>query len=191
MTWYDFARVVVKYFFLPFHPIEIVGAENLPAEGPVIICSNHTSNLDPFFISYTYKRDIRYMAKKELFMRGPVGYVVRSLKAIPVDRGSNDMSAIRTSLAALKDGDVLGIFPEGHRFRDGKMHEFQNGVSLLVTRSKAPVVPYRLITDYKLFHKVRVVIGKPFTYQLTPGLNGSEQLSACTKLIYDKISELK
>jgi len=191
MSWYDVARFCVSATFPLFHPAEVVGAENIPENGPYIICSNHINFLDPLMLAWVFKNDIRFMAKKELFDSKLIGWLMRRLKSIPVDRGANDMNAIRGSLGVIKQGEVLGIFPEGHRFTDGTLHEFQNGVSLLVTRSKAKVVPVMIYSSYKLFRKVRVVIGEPFEYTMTPGLNGSEQLNTCTKLIYERVSNCK
>lgn len=191
MSWYGFARFVVSVTFPLFLPTEVVGNENIPVDGPCIICSNHQSFLDPLLLAWVVRKDIRFMAKKELFDSKLLGWLMRRLQAIPVDRGANDLNAIRASMTVLKNNEYLGIFPEGHRYTDGQLHEFQNGVSLLVTRSKAKVVPIMIHGNYRIFRKVRVVIGEPFEYSLTPGLNGSEQLNTCTRLIYERISNCK
>ena len=82
-----------------------------------------------------------YAQRKELFENRFMNRVMTWLGAFPVSRGESDLSAMRTSLKLLADGEALGIFPEGHRYVDGEMHEFGNGLALIALRSGAPVVP--------------------------------------------------
>ena len=134
-----FLCAVYRLFAMLFHPVRVIGRENMVREGSVILCANHVSLQDPMVLDVYLGRLIRYMAKKELFENRFMNRVMTWLGAFPVSRGESDLSAMRTSLKLLADGEALGIFPEGHRYVDGEMHEFGNGLALIALRSGAPV----------------------------------------------------
>ena len=97
--------------------IRVIGAEKEPDEGGFMVCANHTSATDPVVLCYAFrKHQVRFMAKKELFKVPVVNWIVGLLGAFPVDRGGNDVGAIKKSVAMLKDGECMGIFPQGHRY---------------------------------------------------------------------------
>ena len=114
---------------------------NLPADGPAIVVANHKSNIDPVMIGIAFDRPLKYMAKKELFRFAPLGWLVSTLGAFPVDRGAGDRQALEKALEVLAAGGVLLMFPEGTRFRDEEIHDFLPGVGMLAVRSGAPVIP--------------------------------------------------
>lgn len=143
------------------HPVRVIGRENMVKEGPVILCANHMNLQDPMVLNVYLGRLIRFMAKKELFENRFMNRVMTWLGAFPVSRGERDLSAVRTSLKLLEEGEVLGIFPEGHRYADGEMHEFGNGLALIALRSGAPVVPAYIQGSYRLFRRVTVTVGEP------------------------------
>jgi 1-acyl-sn-glycerol-3-phosphate acyltransferase len=120
------------------------GTDNVPRTGPALLAVNHKSDLDPFFVGIAFRRSLRYFAKAELFGNPLVAKAVTSLGAIPVRRGASDRQALESALAVLAAGDALMIFPEGHRFPDDEIHEFQRGVGMLAVRSGAPVYPVAL-----------------------------------------------
>ena len=111
------------------------------------------------------------MAKEELFKPAIAGAIIKSLNAFPVKRGASDRGAIKMALNILKKGLCLGIFPEGTRSRDGKLHKAQAGVSLIAAMSKAPVVPTALIGTNKIWSKeekfpqLTIVFGEPIYYE--------------------------
>ena len=148
---------VYRAFCRVYHPVAVEGAGNLPKEGAAIVFANHQNLQDPLVLCSFLPRPIFFMAKKELFKNRLFARALDQLGAFPVARGELDMSAIRTSLSVLKNGEVLGIFPEGHRYTDGEIHAAGNGVSLIALRSGAPV-DYLLAEDledhpgdYKLY----------------------------------------
>ncbi|WP_425145455.1 lysophospholipid acyltransferase family protein [Deinococcus sp.] len=121
---------------------EVHGRELIPAQGRLIVAGgNHTSNMDPFIIAQSMPpgRYVQFMAKKELF-RGLSGAIIRGGGSFPVDRDTNDLGAIRSSLRILQAGGTLGIFPEGTR--GGK--EMQGGTALLALKGKSPITPVGL-----------------------------------------------
>lgn len=142
-------------------PTKVIGAENVPAEGPVLICSNHVSLVDPVLIAVSFKRQITFMAKKELFGTKFTNWFFKNLGMVPVDRGASDLAAMRVCIEALGEGRLLGIFPQGHRFKQDENHEIQNGAALMALRSKAVVVPAHVSAPLRFFRRNTLRFGKP------------------------------
>ncbi|RSD26482.1 lysophospholipid acyltransferase family protein [Mesobacillus subterraneus] len=161
MTFYSFARNVVNTVLKPIYRIEVIGRENVPADGGVLLCANHIDNLDPPVVGITAPRPVYFMAKAELFSVPVLGKIVPHLNAFPVKRGMSDREALRKGLAILKDGNVLGLFPEGTRSKTGEIGKGLAGAGFFALRSEAHVVPCAIIGPYKAFNKLKVVYGKP------------------------------
>ncbi|MBQ4609492.1 MAG: 1-acyl-sn-glycerol-3-phosphate acyltransferase [Clostridia bacterium] len=149
--------VVAKLLFF----VRVEGRENLP-EGACVIMGNHSTWVDPFFLAICAKdREIRFMGKKELWGNKAFAWVARQVRGIPVDRGSADMASIRMSMAVLKAGYTLGIFPEGTRSKTGHMLPLQGGAAMIALRSKCPVVPMYIDGSFRPFSRMTVRVGKP------------------------------
>ena len=161
LTFYSFARSLVNSVLKPIYQIEVIGRENMPADGGVLLCSNHIDNLDPPVVGITAPRPVHFMAKEELFSVPVLGKIVPHLNAFPVKRGMSDREALRKGLGILKDGKVLGLFPEGTRSKTGEMGKGLAGAGFFALRSDAHVVPCAIIGPYKAFKKLKVVYGKP------------------------------
>ncbi|WP_415817611.1 lysophospholipid acyltransferase family protein [Mesobacillus thioparans] len=161
MTVYSFARSLVNAVLKPVYRIEVIGKENIPANGGVLLCSNHIDNLDPPVVGITAPRPVHFMAKEELFSVPVLGKIVPHLNAFPVKRGMSDREALRKGLGILKDGKVLGLFPEGTRSKTGEMGKGLAGAGFFALRSEAQVIPCAIIGPYKAFKKLKVVYGKP------------------------------
>lgn len=144
--------------------IKVTGKHNIPKKGKSILCSNHISDLDPLILGLVIPRNIRFMAKKELFENKFLGKLVNALGAFPVDRESADLSAIRNSLSILKNGEVLGIFPEGTRVNKENIENAKPGIALISIKAKAPVIPIYIESRYKPFSKIKINIGKPMYF---------------------------
>jgi 1-acyl-sn-glycerol-3-phosphate acyltransferase len=132
------------------------GRRNLPRRGPVILASNHLSFADHFFGPLPLPRRVVFLAKAEYFTRpGFMGLVSRTFFSgtgqIPIDRTGGEASerALRSGLRVLAEGNVLGIYPEGTRSRDGKLHKGKTGVARLALESRAPVVPCAMIGTFE------------------------------------------
>ena len=119
MWLYYLARFVCMTAFLLFFKLEYRGTENIPEKGPYILASNHRSNLDPILLSHKVRQRLCYMGKMELFQNPILGWALTTIGTFPVDRGSGDNSAIQQAEEVLRRGEILGIFPEGHRSKDG------------------------------------------------------------------------
>lgn len=168
MSFYDRFYQLFSSFVRRLYRIEVIGAENLPAEGAVL-AANHTSFSDPIVISAAAGgRQVRYMAKKELF-RTPLAPLIRALGAYPVDRGGSDVTSIRQTIALIRGGELVGIFPQGHRYprQDPRTTPIKPGVGMITYRTRAAVVPVCIRTKggrTRAFRRNTVVIGEPIPF---------------------------
>lgn len=158
---YHFAVALLWPILHLIFPHRVTGRENVPAEGAVMLCSNHVSMLDPFFIAGAVKREIRFISKKELFKNRLLGAVMTKLGMFPVDRGGSDMTAMRTCISILKEGGVLGIFPQGHRYKHDENHEMQSGAAFIALRTRVPVVPIHVSGPVRPFCRTTIHIMPP------------------------------
>lgn len=166
MSFYKFAINVFRVFSEIFYKYEVIGEENIPNEGNIIIAANHKSNLDPIFLAAAIKnREVAAIAKKELFNIKPLGFILDKLNVIPINRDKPDVSTIKNILRAIKDGYVLGIFPEGTRIKGPRFGEAKAGLSVFAIKGKAMVVPISIISNYKLFNRVTIYIDKPISFE--------------------------
>ncbi|MGL5440617.1 MAG: lysophospholipid acyltransferase family protein [Filifactoraceae bacterium] len=160
---YCFFRDLIKIFLLPFYKLEVIGKENIKEEGSVIFAANHSSNLDPFMIGFSIKREIRFLGKIELMDVFFLRYIMKLIKLIPVDRKKNDIVALKSCIRALKEENALGIFPEGTRVKVGEPSENKAGIGLIAIKSGASIQPITIKSNYKLFSKVKVIIHPLYT----------------------------
>lgn len=126
-------------FFLV--PVRVAGREHLPPSGPYLLVSNHLSWIDPPWLEFVVGRPIRYLGKRELFSVPIIGWILLQSGVFPIDRESADRGALRRALSFLESGEVVGIFPEGHRSRTGGLLRARPGVAFLARRSGARIVP--------------------------------------------------
>ena len=163
---YMLARVLAGILFHTVCPIVYHGTKHLALIAPYIIICNHLSWLDPICVAYAVKKEqVAFMAKKETMQNKLAGAILRNMHAIPVDRHNSDMSAMRLSMQALREGSVLGIFPEGTRHKRGNMEELEGGAAILALRSQAPVIPMYIHGKIKPFTKVHCYIGPPMVLE--------------------------
>jgi 1-acyl-sn-glycerol-3-phosphate acyltransferase len=161
MNTYSFVRAVVGGALKPYYRIKTIGLENFPKDGGVLLCANHIDNLDPPVVGITATRPVHFMAKEELFSVPILGKLVPYLNAFPVKRGMSDREALRKGLGILKEGKVLGLFPEGTRSKDGELKQGLAGAGFFALRTDAQVVPCAIIGPYKAFQPLKVIYGKP------------------------------
>jgi len=183
---YRFIRNAAWFLCKIIFPTKVIGVENVPAEGPVLICSNHVSMVDPVLIATSFYRQITFMAKKELFATKFTNWFFRNLGMVPVDRGASDIAALRVCIEALNEGRLLGIFPQGHRFKQDDSREIQNGAALMALRSKAVVVPAHVSAPLKAFRRNTIRFGKPVDLSDLTRIN-SQAISAASNRITEGI----
>lgn len=168
---FSISRWVVRTILRLFFGFRVDGREHEPPSGPVIVVSNHVSDLDPLVVGVSLRRRVGFMAKEELFANPLVRWWIIACGGFPVRRGAPDRRAFRTALALLSRGEVLVMFPEGTRGHDRTLRPPEPGAALLAARSGAAILPLALLgTDEALprdAHRLRrariqVRIGPPF-----------------------------
>jgi len=160
---YRFCWLLIRGFMVIFCRLKIIGVENVPKTGAMILASNHISAVDPPFLGSALNRQLFFMAKKELFSNFILGPLIKRVNALPVDRSIFDRNALQRSLEILKNGDGLIMFPEGTRSKTGNLGKVKPGIGMLARSAVVPIVP-AYIHNSKNIHKVlitgrRLVIG--------------------------------
>lgn len=188
---YTTMRALVRFLLFLLYRIDVEGKENIPDQGSAVICSNHISNLDPPLVGASIARQIHFMAKDELFRIPIIARFLRALNAFPVKRGEGDAAAVKNAIRLLRNGQMLGIFPEGTRSKTGELGKAHIGAALIALKGKAPIVPVAIIGPYRLFRRVKLVIGEPI--DVTPYTQGkvtSETASELTDQLMRKIGQM-
>lgn len=182
---------LLRPLVLLLHPLEIQGKENLPDE-PVLICANHSSWWDPVLLVCALACDfpLRIMAKEQLFKIPIVGGFIRRMGAFPVDRGNSDIGAIKNSIKSLKEGFSLLLFPEGTRVKKGENVRPKGGATMIAIRAGVKLLPVFIGTTKRLFHKIPLVIGKPYTPVYTERKGTAEEYQQNADEIMRQVYEL-
>ena len=173
-----------------YYRAEIIGLENIPKEGPLIFCGNHRSYLDPPLLVATAKRDMKFLAKEELYKNKFLAFLGWVFEAIPVKRDEKDISAIKTSLKDLKEGKCIALFPEGTRNGLEKGEKVKDGVAFFAVRSGAKVLPCGIKGGTKEKRKVTITYGKPLDYSKYKGSKDKEILEKITNEVMENIINL-
>jgi len=169
---YYIAKAIVWLLLKIFWRMEVIGTENVPERGGVIIASNHVSYLDPVVLGASTKRKIHFIAKKEVFNNIFSSIFLKSLNAFPVDRKKIDMPAFKKTISILVEGGILGIFPEGTRSINGELQELKLGVVKIAMKAGVPIIPVGIIGTHKIYphgkifpvlfkNKITVYFGAP------------------------------
>lgn len=191
---YNITRWIFNIFYTIFFRLKVIGLDNIPLDKPLIIASNHISNLDPPTLGVACKvRPINFMAKIELFQIPIFSWAIRKLGAFPVKRGASDKNAIKTALDKLRSNLVVGIFPEGTRSKDGNLGNVGTGVITIAAKAKAVVVPTAIVGTNKislknLFPKIKVAFGEPI--YLPEKIDDKELFVEYTDKMMQQIKEL-
>ena len=188
----QFFKFIIGLFYSIFYGVKVHHKERLPLDQPVLLCANHLNAQDPFVIGTHLKPEIKIMAKKELFKYKIVAWFLRVNGAFPVDREANDISAIKTSLKILKGGTTLMLFPEGTRNHTDQPLEAKPGVAMIAVKSRVPIIPVTLISDYKWFRTMHITIGEPiYLDEYFDKRLSSEDYQEISQKIVNKIYEVK
>ncbi len=145
--------------------IKVVNPENEPRDKNYIVCCNHTALLDVAAIAIGLKRQVRFMAKKEVFKVPILNWFVKSMGAFPVDRKSGDVGAIKKTIEILKEGSCVGIFPQGTRcpYVNPRETEIKDGIGMVAKRAEVGILPVAIKTKkgkLKFFRKTEFIIGE-------------------------------
>ncbi len=183
------ARVLLRFLFR----FRAVGVDKIPDEGGFILAVNHMSFWDAIFLAASVpNRHLTFMARSSLFTKPLVGWCLRTVGAVSVDRDANDFSALRTALALLKDGHVIGIYPQGTRCPDAPPSEshFESGAAYMAMTAKVPIFPIGVATkNYRVrwFRKVRLHCGNPLFFERDRDRTAIERN---TQILKERISAL-
>ncbi|MBQ8174781.1 MAG: 1-acyl-sn-glycerol-3-phosphate acyltransferase [Clostridia bacterium] len=187
----------VAGFFRFVMRLSATGKENVPAEGGYILCINHIAAVDVISVAAVCPRQLRFLAKKELFRIPLLGWLIRRLGACPLDRGGSDVAAIKKTVSLASGGELVGIFPQGHRYpgKNPADTPIKNGAGMIAYRSRCSVIPVCLKMKkqkYALFRRVEVIFGNPISNEeLFPaGEGNSEAYAAASRRIFDEICRL-
>lgn len=174
--WYDFIRATVRIFSIIFFRIRIQGKQYEPKKGAVLVVANHQSHLDPPLIGAFCRRRSNYMARATLFRVFLLGWLIRSLDAIPIDREGVSLSGMKETLRRLKRGEMVLVFPEGSRSLDGQVGKLKPGFCALARRSGVQVMPVAIAGAFEAWPRSKR-FPRPKVVQIQFGLSlGPEQI---------------
>lgn len=160
---FHFVYLLVRPLIRLLMPFRTVGVENVP-EGGALLCANHASGWDPILIALALPNDsdLAFMAKEELFRNPLLRWLLNRLGGFPVNRGGNDITAIKTALKTLSSGHRLLVFPEGTRVEKEGDAQAKGGITMMATRTGVPIVPIYCGGKKKFFHRYTIIFGEPY-----------------------------
>jgi len=148
---YSFVRAICWLLLKIFWRMEVIGTENVPERGGVIIASNHVSYLDPAVLVASLNRKIYFITKKEVFKNTFISFILKNMNALSVDRENVDILAFKKAINILREEKVLGIFPEGTRSSNGELQELKLGAIKIAMKTGIPILPVGIIGTHKIY----------------------------------------
>ena len=193
--WYHILRAIAIPFIRVLFPCKVIGRENFPpAEaGPLILCSNHISNMDPIYLLTLQKRHIYFMAKEELFKHKLPAWFFRGIGVFPVTRSKWDTSALDEAERVINNGGVLGIYPEGTRSKTGELQRFKAGAAMIAAKTRARVLVSCVLAKdqkIKLFRRAKLVFGPTLTPEELSLTGDNPDLRAATRTLQAAVEKL-
>lgn len=181
-------RTVIRIFFAVVYRVKVIGTENIPKDKkqPLIYCGNHRTYKDPPLIVVTAKRHVRFLAKEELKKNPLFAFLGVVFGGIYVKRDSKDVSALKTTLKALKNGESIALFPEGTRNGIEKGEKAKDGAAFFAVRTGAKVIPVGIKGGEKPFKKMTIKYGKTMDFSN----RSKDELDEITDEIMKEIIEL-
>jgi 1-acyl-sn-glycerol-3-phosphate acyltransferase len=172
--WQAYLKFIARLTAVGVFNIRVQGEQNVPRTGGGLVLSNHQSNLDPVLIGLSTVRRLNYVARQTLLTFAPFRWLVNSLDAIPIDRDGSGLGGLKETLKRLKRGEMVLLFPEGTRTRDGEVHAVKPGFCAIARRAEVPLVPVALDGAFDAWprHRTlprRAVIHVQFGPPISPG----------------------
>lgn len=181
-------KVIYYGFYKIVYRIKKVNEKNIPDEGAYIICANHVNMLDALAVVCGCKRKVRFICKESMFKNKALCWALKLADTIPLNREKNDIESMKRSLKALKNGDILGVFPEGTRKGMEKNLKAKSGAAFFSLKTGTKVIPLGIQGSFKPFTKVKLVFGEPLDFSEYYGKEkDKEALEKVTNIIMDNI----
>lgn len=193
---YSILKPIVAPPYRFFMRIKAKGLENVPLDGGLVLVANHIAAVDVVTIGAVCPRQLTFVAKKELFSVPLLGRIVKGLGAIRVDRGANDVGAIRSSVSAAEEGKVLSIFPQGHRYPgvNPDTTRIHHGAGMIAYHSGCDVLPVCINVKggrYGFLKRVEVIFGKVIpNSELGFTEGGRDEYVSATQKIFSEVTKL-
>ncbi len=186
---YPLVRLLVSLPALLIYRTRAIGIENVPRSGAVILAPNHFSQMDHFFVGLYLRRQVRFMAKSQMFGPPVLTYVYKHGGVFPVRRGHRDEESFKTAFTILSQGGMLLVYAEGGRSRSGELGEVKPGIGRIALESGAPVVPVAIhgsaaVRRWKRFRfpKVTVQFGEPIDFPTEEAPSRERQLEVAEQI---------
>ena len=180
-----------KFIGHAFFDLRVYGQDNIIEDGPALLAMNHQSFLDPPFAGISCKREIYYFGRKTLFDVPVLGFLLRRITVIGVDRDGSDVSALKAVIRVLRSGGCTIVFPEGTRTRDGNLQPAKPGAGFIIAKTLAPVVPMRIFGAFEAFPRgakfprmtpVTIVAGEPIHFT-------KADVAGDPRIVFQRLSE--
>jgi 1-acyl-sn-glycerol-3-phosphate acyltransferase len=193
---YPFVRAIVSLPTLLIYRVRAIGVENVPKTGPLVLAPNHFSQMDHFFVGLYLRRQVRFMAKSQMFGPPVLTYIYKHGGVFPVRRGHHDEEAFKTAFTILGQDGMLLVYAEGGRSRSGELGEVKPGIGRIALEAGVPVVPVAIHGSAKVrrwkrfrFPKVTVEFGEPVSFPVEASPSRERQLEAATE-VFGRVREM-
>lgn len=193
---YPLVRFIITPPTLLLYRVRAIGVKNVPKDGPLILAPNHFSQMDHFFTGLYLRRQIRFMAKSQMFGPPLLTYIYKHGGVFPVRRGHRDEEAFKTAFTILDQEGMLLVYAEGGRSRSDELGEVKPGIGRIALESGAPVVPVAIHGSASVrrwrrfrFPKVTVQFGESLSFPLERSVSRERQLEVATE-IFDEVRRM-
>ena len=199
---YRAARVLLSLPTILIYRVRSIGIENVPRSGPLVLAPNHFSQMDHFFSAVYLRRQVRFMAKSQLFGPPILTYIYKHGGVFPVRRGQRDEEAFRTAFTLLGQGEMLLVYAEGGRSRSRSLGTPRRGIGRIALESGVPIVPVAIHGSARVrgwkrlrFPKVTVQFGENLSFAVESSPSRERQLEVATeifarvRLMYGRLEE--
>lgn len=187
----NIVKSIVYAYIKIVYRVQVKDLEKVPKEGSYILCANHRNYLDPPLLVVTCKKELRIMAKEELYKVPLFKLLTIIFDPIFVKRDSKDINALKTALKTLKDGGNIALFPEGTRNGIEKGEKVKDGAAFFALNSDAKVIPVGIKGGLKPFQKTTITYGEPIDFsEYKANKKDKETIEKVTSIIMGKIIEL-
>lgn len=184
---YRFLVAIVSVLVKIIYRVKVNGIENFKDDKPIIISANHTHIFDPVILAMLTKRQIFFLSKKEIFEKKLSAKFFTKLGVIPIDRENTDLKAIKSCFRVIRNGDLLGIFPEGTRVKTIDINNMKKGVALIALKNEVNILPIHIEASYKIFSKITVDVYPMIETNNFENMEDSEAIDKLTEELFYKI----